>query len=263
MAVPAQAAVEGAEKRLLAIAAVFDEPVAPEVYPLTLLVLGHRSRTLYQAFLELLAGAVPIAARALVRPMLEINILVRFLRKDPDLHTELWQAEADRNTVTMAEEVRSSPHLRDRPDVGKLDEAEFEQRRQTVDEARQRALDAGLSVGSRVLPSVVGQLKVIDEPPAWVAYMTAYRVASWDVHTGSRAFLAGTFSPRNDGSVSYGEHPSPENVLSTRALAVGIVASTIQLIAGELSLGAIEQEAADIVTVVMEIPPQGDVATES
>jgi hypothetical protein len=110
--VPAQSAIEGAEKRLLEIAAVFDAPVTAEPYPLALLALGHRSRTLYQAFLELHAGAVPVAGRALLRPMLEINTLVRFLRKDPELHTELWQAEGDRNTVTMVEEIRSSPHLR-------------------------------------------------------------------------------------------------------------------------------------------------------
>lgn len=146
--VPAQSAIEGAEKRLLEIAAVFDAPVTAEPYPLALLALGHRSRTLYQAFLELHAGAVPVAGRALLRPMLEINTLVRFLRKDPELHTELWQAEGDRNTVTMVEEIRSSPHLRATLGAEPLDGAEFEARRAKVDEARKRARGAGLPVGA-------------------------------------------------------------------------------------------------------------------
>jgi hypothetical protein len=108
-----------------------------------------------------------------------------------------------------------------------------------------------------VLPSVAGQLQVIAEPAADVAYTTTYRTASWDVHAGPRAFLVGTFSPRNDGSVSYEEGLSPQELLPSRALAVGIVASTVQLIASELGLVDVQQEASDVITTVMEIPPQG------
>jgi hypothetical protein len=251
--VAAQATVEGAEQRLLEIAAVFDEPAVPEPYPLALLPLGHRSRTLLQGFLELQAGAAPAAGRALLPPMLEINTLVRFLRKNPDLHTELWQAEGDRNTVAMVEEIRSSPELRARLGEEPLDDAELEARRAKVDESRRRAHEAGLP-GGGVLPSVRGQLQVINEAAADIAYTTAYRTASWDIHAGPRAFLVGTFTTHNDRTVSYEEKLSPEQLLPTRALAVGIVASTVELIASELHL-AIEHEAYEIVRTVTEIPP--------
>jgi hypothetical protein len=77
--------------------------------------------------------------------MLEINILVRFLRKDPELHTELWQAEGDRNTVTMVEEIRSSPVFRERLGAEPLDDDALEARRAKVGEARERAREAGCS----------------------------------------------------------------------------------------------------------------------
>jgi hypothetical protein len=86
----------------------------------------------------------------------------------------------------------------------------------------------------------------------------AYRTGSWDIHAGPRAFLTGTWTTHEDGRVSYDERLPPEKLLTTRALAVGIVASTVQLIAGELGLAQVEQEASDIITTVMAIPPQGD-----
>jgi hypothetical protein len=64
----------------------------------------------------------------------------------------------------------------------------------------------------------------------------------------------GTFSPRNDGSVSYEERLSPAQLLPSRALAVGIVASTVELVAAELHL-AIEHDAFEIVRTIIEMPP--------
>jgi hypothetical protein len=248
-------AVERCESELLDLTSVFDEPVAREEYPLALLALGHRTRTLFRAFLELRASAVPVAARTLIRPMLEINALVRFLRKNPALHVELWQAEGDRNTVTMNDEIREWPSLQERIGTHVLDDEELEERRAKVHEARKLAGEAGLPDGSAVLPSIRGQLKVIDEESAWVMYITAYRTASWDVHVGPRTFLIGTFSEHKDGTVSYAEPLSAEQLLPTRALVLGIVASTVVLITGELRLAGVEQEASDIITTVMEIPP--------
>jgi hypothetical protein len=189
--------------------------------------------------------------------MLEINTLVRFLRKDPDLHVELWQAEGDRNTVTMAEEISASPELLQKLGGMPLDDAELQERRAKVAAARERAREAELPDGSQVLPSIRGQLKVIDEPAAEIAYTTAYRTASWDIHAGPRAFLTGTWTTHEDGRASYDERLPPEKLLPTRALAVGIVASTVELIAHELHL-SIEQESYEIVRTVMDIPPEAD-----
>ncbi len=252
-----EAILDHAGNQLLELAAVFDEPVEAQTYPLALLSLGHRSRTLFQAFLELQAGVVPVAARALLRPMVEINILVRFLRKDPDLHTELWQAEGERNTLTMAEEILGSPHLSSQVPEDPLADAEIESRKRRVDKARVRGGEAGLPVkrGS-VLPSVPAQLKVINEGAADVAYTFAYRSLSWDVHGSPRVFLAGTWAEHNDGRFSYDERLSAQDLLPAKALAIGTFASTVELVAAELGL-AIESQASAIRSTVMEIRPGG------
>jgi hypothetical protein len=43
--------------------------------------------------------------------MIEINTLIRFLHKDPDLHLELWEAEGNRNAVSIVEEHNTPPFL--------------------------------------------------------------------------------------------------------------------------------------------------------
>ena len=241
---------------MLELAAAFNEPVAPNEYALAMLSLGHRSRTLFTAFAELQRGSVPIAARTLLRPMVELNILVRFLRKNPHLHIELWQAEGERNTITMAEEVLGSALLSGRLGEDLLDTAELQARKQRVDEARQHGISAGLPVkrGS-VLPSVPSQLKVINEPAADTAYTLAYRSLSWDIHSSPRVFISGVWTEHNDGTFSYEEQPLENDLLPTKALAIGTFASTVELVAAELGL-AIEHEASAILSIVMEIPPQ-------
>jgi hypothetical protein len=252
---PAAPVLERAAEQLIALAVAFDEPVDAQTYPLALLSLGHRSRTLFQAFLELQAGAVPIAARTLVRPMVELNILVRFLRKDPDLHTELWQAESERDTITMLNEIEGSTHLSSQLPEGLLDGTELEARKCRVSEARERGVKAGLPIkrGS-VLPSVSAQLKVIAEPAAETAYTFAYRSLSWDVHGSPRVFLSGTWMEHNDGTFSYTERPSAKDLLPAKALAIGTFASTVELVAVELGLAA-ACEAREIRATIMEIPP--------
>jgi hypothetical protein len=252
-----EAELEQAADQLIEIAAAFNEPVESQAYQMALVSLGHRARTLFQAFRELQAGSVPVAARALLRPMAEINMLVRFLRKEPDLHTELWQAEGERNSITIADEIRSSEILQARlGGVVPLDDRELETRREKVAEVRGRARAAGLA-GKKgpILPTVGRQRKIIDEAATTdVVYTLVYRIASWDVHISPRTFLAGIYAPRNDGTVSYEENPSPKTLLSIRALAVTTFASTIEAIAAELHL-PIEGDAHDILSRAMALEP--------
>lgn len=244
---PALEQAQRAEEELLELAAAFDEPVARSDYRLALLLLGHRSRTLFRAFLHLQAGPVPVATRSLIRPMVEINILIRFLRKNPDLHTELWQAEGDRNSVTMSEEVRVSPYLLEHLGEIPLGEVEVETRQQVVAEARRRAIEAGLPgvKSGSVMPSIPGQLKVIKEPAADSAYTFLYRSFSWEVHAGPRAFLIGELTPTNDGRVFYVEQPSADDRLHVHVVAIATFASTIGLVGAELGL-PIERPAREI-----------------
>lgn len=72
------------ESELLDLAAALDDPVDREEFKLAVVVLGQRGRTLFRGFIELQGSAVPSAARALLRPMVEINILIRFLATNPE-----------------------------------------------------------------------------------------------------------------------------------------------------------------------------------
>jgi hypothetical protein len=242
---------------LVELLAAFDEPVARQPYQVALLALGQRTRTLFLGFIALNASTSPVAARALLRPMLEINILIRFLRKDPDLHTELWQAEGYRNTITIADEIREKPDLREAVGQDPIDPAELADRRQKVEAARKRALEAGLPVDrGAVLPPVSRQLQVINEPVADIIYALAYREHSWDIHAGPRAFLAGSCTERNDGTVSYSDSVSAEQLLLSRARASAMVASSMELIGQELDM-EITTQAGTIAIAMVKPPPSG------
>src|SRR5436190_21567481 len=93
-----------AESDLFAVARALDLPAPADEYRLTQLVLAARSRSLLRGFIALADGVAPVAAFALVRPMVEINILMRFLAKNPELHLQLWNAEGDRNVLAIVEE---------------------------------------------------------------------------------------------------------------------------------------------------------------
>lgn len=233
------------ESELLDLAAALDDPVDREEFKLAVVVLGQRGRTLFHGFIELQGSAVPSAARALLRPMVEINILIRFLATNPKLHTELWQAEGERNALAMIEE-------HNRLHSGRwggvpINDDELEERRATVRETRKQALDAGLpwAKGSSLMPTTVQQLETINEPAAREAYTLAYRPMSWQVHAGSPSFLAGLFEQRNDGSVSYSEAASATDLIGARALSLTTFASTLELVAMNLGL-PIETRAREI-----------------
>jgi Family of unknown function (DUF5677) len=254
-------AIRSAEAGLRELAKALDEPVVNETYSLAISSLGHRSRSLYQAFVELHRGEVSVAARGLLRTMVEINIFVRFLRKSPALHTELWHAEGERNTIAMAEEVGRTPHLRARFTEDALDSTELARRRERVAKAREQAIAAGLPVKTgSLLPAIPAQLKAINEPAADAAYTFAYRALNWDVHGGARAFLIGECTTHHDGRVSYQENITAKQALPTRALAAATFASTLELVAAELSL-AIQQAASAIRLSIVR--PDSGAGTES
>jgi hypothetical protein len=229
-----------AEADILALASALDQPVADEEYTLTQLALATRSRSHLRGFIALADGSVPIAAFALLRPMVEINILMRFLFKNPDLHLELWHAEGERNVVTMVEEHDQNEVMRVRWGASPLTAEERVKRRNTVVEARQRAQAAGVvGVGKSgpVLPTTKSQLAAIDEPGADEAYTLAYRVLSADTHAGARAFLRGQLERHGDGTASYRDDVASDDLLPARALALTTFASTLAIASDVLDLG--------------------------
>jgi hypothetical protein len=82
-----------AEEELERLAGRLDTAVPDGAYPAAALALGHRARTLFSGFRQLIDGPTPIAASSLMRPMVEINLLLRFFGQCPDLHAKLWIAE--------------------------------------------------------------------------------------------------------------------------------------------------------------------------
>jgi Family of unknown function (DUF5677) len=230
MATNPLAMIEVAEHELLDIAGALDEPVQRDEFKLTVLVLGQRSRTLYRGFLELQAGSVPSSSRAFLRPLIESNILIRFLAKNPKLHVELWQAEGERNSLAIIEEHNRLHAER----WGRIpDDPSDEERRETVRTARKLAIEAGLPRAEKrtaLLPSTSEQLKLIDERAANEAYTLGYRPMSWEVHSGAPSFLNGLFEPRKDGSVSYTEESTAADLVGVRALGMTTFASTLELV---------------------------------
>lgn len=222
--------LEVTERELLDLARALDEPVDWNEFKLAVLVLGQRSRTLFRGFLELQSGSVPSSSRALLRPLIDTNILIRFLAKSPELHVELWQAEGERNALAIIGEHNRLHAGR----WGRIpDDPSDEERRKTVRDARKLAIEAGLPGAdkrSALLPSTPEQLKLIDEPAASEAYTLGYRPMSWDVHSGTPSFLNGLFETRNDGSVSYTEESTAEDLAGVRALGITTFASTLELV---------------------------------
>lgn len=235
------AALKTAESELLQLASALDASVERGEYALALLLLGQRSRTLFRAFLELQEGEVPLAGRALIRPMVEINLLVRFLSKNPQLHTELWLAEYERFTLTFADDYNRRTIMTERWGELPVTEAQLDACREIVADARRRAREAnipGVSERGPVLPSTRDQLATIKELGADEAYVLAYRTLSWEIHGGSRAFLAGTFTEHDDGRVSYADHArDDDDLIAGRALATTTFASTLVVVTAELHLG--------------------------
>jgi hypothetical protein len=236
------------ERELLNLSAVFDEPVKNTDYALALVSLGLRARTLFRATLVLRSEGLPVVARLLLRPMGELNVCVRFLRKDPDLHTELWYAEGDRDVLAIVTEQRASRTMRKRWGPAKLSPEALSQREEHVRKARARALEAKIpgieEKKGQVLPGIAQQVQMLKDPAASEAYTLAYRLQSGDIHSGARSVQGGPRELRNDATVSLRDEIEGEG-LGIRVLAACMFASTLELLAAELKLPG-EEEARQI-----------------
>jgi hypothetical protein len=184
---------------------------------------------------------------ALLRPTVEINLLIRFLVKSPDLHTELWEAEGKRNRLTIAKEFASSQQMTERWAAFPFEVDDAPRFEAAVDRARAKALAAevvGVGETGAVLPSILNLLKVIDEYAAFEAYTMGYRRLSWEVHGGAPALLTERFREHADGTVSYIARRGPGSD-GEREFAISIFASTLRLCGRHLRLG-IEDAAREV-----------------
>lgn len=249
--------LQASEAELMELSETLDEPIKPDEYKLAILALGQRARTLFRGFIALQDSAAPAAGRALLRPMIEINILIRFLNKSPELHFELWEAEGDRNAASIIEE-HNAQHT-ERWGSMPVEEGVLDEKHERVRSARARAIAAAIAgVGKKgpVLPGMAMQLSTIAEPAASEAYTFGYRPMSWETHTNPRAFLSGEFVERNDGTVSYSDATERADLIGVRALSLTTFASTLELVSIVLALPIEESARAILRSFVPEQIPE-------
>ena len=248
-----------AEEELDRLSAQLETVVKADAYLTAVLALGHRARSLFLGFRHLLSGPAPVAAMSLLRPMVEINLLLRFLGRDPDLHVELWMAEGQRQIVAILDEYENDVHLLGR--WGPLSEENRllrESYREQVQIARDKALAAkveGVREKGPVLPSTATMAKTSDDPGAREAYTLAYRRIGSDVHAGALTFASRGFVERVGGLVSYSDIREEEDVHAARTLATSTFASTLCIVSAVLGLDIHERADEIKQAFIPEEPP--------
>jgi hypothetical protein len=245
---PVAERVKVAEERLSKLAAHLETPIRDEDYRRVVLALGHRARSLFFAFIEVVEGAAPTAAMSLIRPMVEINIILRFFRASPKLHVELWVAEGDRQVLAFLNDHDGSQYILDRWGAASISGEIRARLKRNVAAARGKALAAGIPGIGRSGPVFPSTRRIVDylkDPGAEEGYILAYRTLGWNVHAGYYAFAEGSFASRVGGLVSYSEIANPAEYIAARTLVTTTFASTLCIISTEIGLG-IEDEADEI-----------------
>lgn len=92
------------ETALLTLADRLDQPFSSGGDPDSVaMMLAHRARDLFRGYLACTAEDIPAAARLLLRPAVEVNILLRFIREDPE-----WRPK--RSAGSVAHVARGRVH---------------------------------------------------------------------------------------------------------------------------------------------------------
>src|SRR5881227_3998165 len=73
------------------------------------MALGRRARELHYGYVQCVRGDLIVASRALLRPAVEVNILLRFIRGRPEHRAKLWQHETNRQMVELVEDIKRRP----------------------------------------------------------------------------------------------------------------------------------------------------------
>jgi hypothetical protein len=232
--------LEDVERALTVLSRRLDLPYRADwLYPHVVLALGHRARTLFQGFSYCFDGPVPVAALTILRPLIEINILLRFLRQHPEHRALLWVFERHRWAINVANDVRADPTLLERlggqlPDASKLDEWQAE-----IDRARAAARNAsvpGVPKSGPLLPTVAGMVQLLADPAATEAYVMAYRRFSGDIHGGVVSFDHVKHEEIAEGWARYTDVATSAELRTTRRVGASTFASTLVIVARELDM---------------------------
>jgi hypothetical protein len=240
-------ALDRVETDLLRLRERLFEPVRNDLVHATLLVLGTRASSLFRGFVVVAGSDAPSAALALMRPAVEINLTLRFIVANPELHAELWVAEGERESLKLIREFAADAELAAKDPA--LDPASdwATERGDYVEEVRAKALAAGvIGVSAKPGGGVMPDMRTIafnhGDQATREAYTLAYRALSQDVHGGSRAFGAGRFDEIAAGQVTFTEFADPvHEVRRNRAMNATTYASTLCILSGPLELEVLEK----------------------
>jgi hypothetical protein len=231
------------EAELVQLSEGLARPVPNDTFHVALLLLGQRARSLFRGFTILAGSDTPTAAMALLRPTTEINLILRFIVAKPQLHSEIWVAEGERQSLLLIREFAADGELKAK--LGEevdLDAEWITERHEYVEEVRAKARAAGVagvskSASKPVLPGMRTIARNHGDLATREAYTFAYRALSQDIHTGPRAFSAGEFIAHDDGTASFRELADPPHeVRRHRQLNASTFASTLSILSGPLQL---------------------------
>lgn len=229
--------IDAAERGLLELSGRLELPYVSRGDPDDVaMALGHRSRTFYRAHALCWHSAAFIASRVFLRPMVEINITLRYIRENPELRTKLWHHEAARQDVRWVRLLREHSLA---PDNDRLPRPpQIDEMARDIENVRAEGLtaaDEGVTKKGPLIPSVRGMVEILDDSQAWQAYTMGYTPLNRELHVSQAAL-------RNAGVERLGggwciHHEVDEPSLGSRVLASSVFASTLVIVSGWLGLG--------------------------
>jgi hypothetical protein len=242
------AGLDRVEVELLNLRKGLRDPVPDDVVQKALIALGTRAASLFRGFVELIKSDAPAASLALMRPAVEINLGLRFIVANPELHTEIWMAEGERESLKLVREVAADQELAARHGHA-LDPSApwFVERERFVEEVRAKAIAAGVAgVGSNPGGRVMPDMRTIafnhGDLASREAYTLAYRALSEDVHGSSRAFQQSHFEQVDERHLRFIEFSDPDReIRRNRALNATTFASTLCILSGPLGLEILDR----------------------
>ena len=223
-----------AEAGLDEIASRLPNPIGqPNLTAVAGAIFGMRVRDLYVGFLDSCEGRSVIAPLVLARPLIELAILVRWIRDDAEHRFELWRAHsADMDTKAIRQVAEHLP----RPvgDPFHIDQFSTMLAEKDAWAAKARK-EANRESQERVLPGLTEMIQSIEKRSKadgyglWQGYDLAFRSVSSATHSDETSFRANPIqSP--DGSTQYAERSVVERDL-LRMIAASCVAHAVESVA--------------------------------
>lgn len=252
--------VKATEKVVRAWLPALDAPVTNREH-MVVVGLGLRGVALYRGLLHACSGPSPtVAADAVLRTLIDLVILIRWVETSPRLHIDMWLAEDDRNRIHLGKMWNEMHRRRGSDAAAAFTPEEVAAIQAGIAETRAKAREAGEPIPARgsVMPSIERMSEVT--PDLFEAYQVAYRSLSPSSHSGARSFVRDAAEERGDGL-----HLRPAAAWDRwhlRALAVSVMCFLVASVSRQLGLG-LEKEADDFrVQHTLWSPPAADDETD-